>query len=377
MFTKKDIYNKKILLALDLNEKPSRSSFRIQSSLLSIQKILEFKPKQLVLISHYGRPEGIDPDYSLEEHAKILSGLIGQEVQLISGTEEEGYDDIGDGAGLYLLENLRFFNWQKLKITDKLTNNSDYLIYDAFGLVHRDKPYTTGLIQAFGKQRVFTGLLVDKEVEKLDEFLRNNAPKYLILGGKKIGDKIPILDSLLPKVEKILIIGAVTNASYKALGISIGASYINLEGIGNKEISLEQIKKYYESKKIILPEYVILDNKKQVQVDLKNNNTKIPEDRKIVDIDPASYDNIDLKKYAVFWNGNAGITEDGFNSGTEEIANKIIKSKYSIAAGGDTAKWLIQNLDLATKFDHISTGGGAALEYIAKDGDLPVLKILE
>lgn len=377
MFTKKDIQNKKILLTLDLNEKPSRSSFRIQSSLLSIQKVLGCKPKQLTLISHYNRPEGIDPDYSLEEHAKILSDLIGKNIQLISGTEEEGYDEIGDTPGLYILENLRFFDWKKLGIAKNLSEQFDLLIYDAFGLLHRDKPYTIGLVQAFGRSRVDLGVLVQFEMQELDQFINNKSPKYLILGGKKIGDKIPILNSMLSKVEKILIIGAVTNVFYKALGIEVGDSYVNLEGINNNEISLKQIKKYYKSKKIILPEYVILDDKEQVQVDLKNNNTKIPEDRKIVDIDPKSYDDIDLKKYAAFWNGNAGITEDGYNSGTLEIAKKIIKSKYSVVAGGDTAKWLGQNLDIAKKFDHISTGGGAALEYIAKDGDLPVLKILK
>ncbi len=375
MFLEKDINNKKILLALDLNEIPTRSSFRIQSSLLSIQKLLDFKPKQLVLLSHFGRPKGIDPDYSLEEHVRVLSGLIGRNVQFISGTEENGFDEIGEDTGVFLYENLRFFDWNKLEIANKLSKSFDFMVYDSFGLVHRDKPYTTELVQAFEKNRVSTGLLMDKEIQMLDKYLKNKSPKILILGGKKIGDKLPLLDVLINKVEKVLIVGAIANVFYKSLGIEIGNSYVNLEGIGGNNISWSKIKEYNNSGKINLPRKVIL--KDQTKVDLFNNKNNISENANIVDIDPESYKEINFSNHALFWNGNAGITEDGFEDGTLEIAKKIIKSKFSVAAGGDTAKWLQGNLELAKEFNHISTGGGAALEYIVKSGDLPIFKVLK
>jgi len=373
MFQEQDIQNKKILLTLDLNENPATNGFRFQAALPTIKKLLEYKANQIILLTHWGRPEGINPEYSLEKHTEVLRELLGREVQLISGTEEEGYDEFGDLPGVYIFENLRFFDWQKLNIAQKLSQEFSVLIYDAFGLCHRDEPYTTGLIQAFGKDRVFTGLLIDREIEKINEFLENKAPKYLVLGGKKLGDKIPILESMLPKIEKVLLVGAVANAFYKTLGIKIGSSYMNLENIEGKKISENQIKKYYNSKKIILPEYVILDNKQKIKI----KDSKIEKNQKIVDIDPKSYRDLDFSDYAVFWNGNAGICEDGFEEGTQEIAKLIIQAKYSLAAGGDTAKWLNQNQALAKNFAHISTGGGTALEFLAKNGDLPVFKILK
>lgn len=373
MYKEKDIQNKKVLLVLDLNEKPTKSSFRIQSSLLTIQDILKFKPKQLVLCSHYGRPDGIDPDFSMEEHAQILSQLLNKDVQLVSGTEEEGYDDLGDEPGVFLLENIRFFNWGSLRLAEKLSKSFDFLVFDAFGLIHRDEPYTETMVKLFGKNRSSYGNVIEKEIKRLNEFLNSKYKKFIVLGGKKIGDKIPIIESTLKQADKILIVGAIANVFYKAIGLEVGSSYINLKSLQNKDISLKQIKKYYDTRKIILPEEVILDNSKKIKI----KNTKINQDQEIVDISPDSYKSIDMKEFAVFWNGNAGITEESFEDGTKELAKLISTSKYSVAAGGDTANWLQNNLEFATKFDHISTGGGAALEYIAKDGNLLVLKILK
>lgn len=384
MFQPAQIAGKKILLAIDLNERPV--GFRFKAALPTIRQLKDAGATQIGLLTHFGRPKGIDSSLSLRNHAKALTEALGEEVQMVRGSEEKSYENIDNSGKIFIFENLRFFDWKKLGVAKNLSEQFDFLIYDAFGLAHRDKPYTTGLIQVFGKDRVFSGPLMDTEVQRLSEFLTTDLPKVLILGGAKLGDKIPILETMLPKVETVYIVGAVANAFWKAQGVEIGCSFCDLTDQNRNQITFEQINRYFQSGKIVLPTAVETAIEEEDFFTRYINKDRIGDNEKIIDIDPVSYGNWDLKNKAVFWNGNAGITEEGYEDGTEELAQIIInKAKISIAGGGDTALWIYKYMvdvhikkdyKLQDKFTHVSTGGGAALEFLARDSKLPVLEVL-
>lgn len=364
--------SKKVLLAVDINCEPDPDNLRMQRAIVALREIIDLDPKQVAVLSHYGRPERAESRYSLKQHANIFAQALGVDVSLISEPNTASDASVG------LFENLRFWDWQGGSIANQLKNRFDFLVYDAFGLAHRDEPYTTGLIKAF-EDRVSMGSGMRLDIKSLDEFINAELPKILILGGLKTGDKLPVLDALLPVLDEVWLVGATANAFYKAKGYRIGSSVVNLKDAKDKEISTDLIKKYLENPKIQLPKQVIvsaLSDADHEKTELDITKASVPDDLAIVDSSPASFGDLELTGKAAFWNGNAGITEKGYQDGTVAIAKRLGEASFSMVGGGDTTAWLAKQPGLANKFTHISSGGGAALEYLANKGSLPVLDVL-
>ena len=340
--------------------------YRIYKSLENVNNILE-RSKTITFASHMGRPKGKDLNLSLKPVAEIMAEIIGIGVHFINeiyGSEVERQVKNTDKK-IFLLENLRFDQGEINNDKDfskKVTYPFNTYIFDAFGAAHR--PHAS--VISFGNNlEAYQGPLMDKELRELNKLLNNNKVGYaVLLGGAKISDKLNLIEKILPKVEYLMVGGGMCFTFLKALGYEIGKSLLEESFIPKANELLNS--KY--GKKIILPlDFGVTDsiestNRKNINLDeIKSNDIGI-------DIGPETvkkFTKILISSQNIFWNGPMGVFEkEEFSFGTREITQTISKSSaYTCIGGGDSVS-AINKFSDKKHFNHISTGGGASLEYL-------------
>ena len=340
--------------------------YRIYKSLENVNNILE-RSRTITFASHMGRPMGKDLNLSLKPVAEIMTEIIGIKVHFINkiyGDEVEHQVKNSD-TKIFLLENLRFdqgeINNDK-NFSKKVTNPFNTYIFDAFGAAHR----AHASVVSFGDNlEPYQGPLMDKEIRELNKLLNNNKVGYsVLLGGAKISDKLNLIEKILPKVEYLMVGGGMCFTFLKALGYEIGKSLLEESFIPKAN---ELLNSNY-GKKIILPlDFGVTDsiestNRENIKLDeIKSNDIG-------VDIGPETvkkFKQILIDSQNIFWNGPMGIFEkEEFSFGTREITQTISKSSaYKCIGGGDSIS-AINKFSDKKLFNHISTGGGASLEYL-------------
>ncbi len=372
-----DLKGKKVIMRVDFNvplDKKTRTitdDTRITAALPTIEYILKNNPEKLILMTHLGRPDGqIKEELRLDPIAKRLQELIKSPVKKLNDcVGDEVKKQINDSKDkVILLENLRFHAQEEEndpEFAKQLASLADLYVNDAFGTAHRAHASTEGIAHDLP---AVSGFLLDKEIEYLGKTLENpDKPFAVILGGSKVSDKIGVIENLLNKANSLVIGGGMAYTFLKAQGISIGNSKLEKDKIEIAKETLENAKKKNVS--IILPiDHLIVD---AIENPTRTETTKdqnIPDGMIAVDIGPRS---IELFKKAlkdaktICWNGPLGIFEmDKYATGTKEIAEFIITLKAkTIIGGGDTAA-ACAKFGLEDKMTHISTGGGASLEYM-------------
>jgi phosphoglycerate kinase len=383
-----DVRGKRIFLRVDFNvpldeRQNIRDDTRIRAALPTIKHLLENEAK-VVVASHLGRPKGeFKPGLSTKPVGDRLAELIPQKVShtpdVIGSEVETRKADLEDGQVL-LLENLRFYPGEKGNdpvFAQQLAAGIDYYVNDAFGACHRAHASIVG-IPAYVKKSS-AGFLVIEEVEYLNKaVLAPQKPYVAILGGAKVSDKIPVIESLLDKADSILIGGAMAYTFFSAQGYNVGKSLVDED---KKDLALNLLEKARSmGTNLLLPQDHIaaaaMDSQDKGQI---IQEFPIPPDLMALDIGPQTiekYKNIIGKAKTIFWNGPMGVFEiDQFAKGTEEVAKAVANSgAISIIGGGDSVAAVLK-AGISDKISHISTGGGASLEYIA-NGTLPGLEAL-
>ena len=375
-----ELKDKRVLVRVDFNvpldeNKTITDDRRITSSLPTIKKIISEGGKA-ILMSHLGRPKGgPDPKYSLAPVAKRLSELLGKDVKLAPDcVGEEVKKMVGEmkPGDVLLLENVRFHPEETKNVesfSKQLAELGDVYINDAFGSAHRAHSSTEGVTK-FIKTSA-SGYLMQKELDYLGEAISNpKRPYCAILGGAKISGKIDVINNLLDKVDILLIGGGMAFTFFKAEGKEIGKSLLEEEKLEIAKELLEKIKgskvKFYLPIDIAAADEFRNDSHCEI-VDAD----KIPADKMGMDIGPktikAFRDEILLSK-TIVWNGPMGVFEmENFSMGTMEIAEALAKATkegaITIVGGGDSAA-AISKAGLENNVSHVSTGGGASLEFL-------------
>jgi len=374
-----ELASKNVLTRVDFNvplkDGKVGDDTRIKAALPTIKKITSSGGKA-ILMSHLGRPKGqVKPELSLKPVAKKLSEDINMNVKFINdciGTEvKSAVDNLKDGE-IILLENLRFHKEETDNNTDfarQLANLGDVYINDAFGTAHRAHASTEGVAHFI--KPAAAGYLMQKEIDYLGKVLTNpQHPFVAIIGGAKISGKIDVIKNLLQKVDILLIGGGMIFTFYKAMGLSIGKSLLEKEKIGEAESLLKM--KLPDNVQLILPDDILVSDKldKPFSTNIVDKSN-IPADWIGVDIGTSAqgqFADIISQAKTVVWNGPMGIFEtDEFAGGTLAVARALAeateKGAISIVGGGDSVAAL-SKLKLKDKITHVSTGGGASLEFL-------------
>ena len=371
-----DIKGKKVLVRCDFNVPQDENgnitdNRRIVGALDTIKYLLDNKAK-VVLCSHLGRPKGqIKAEFSLEPVAKELSKLLGQEVKLakdiIGSSAKELANNLKEGE-VMLLENVRFDKREEENDPDfakELASLAEVYVNDAFGTAHRAHATTAGVAAYLP---AVSGFLIEKELKFLGEALNNpKRPFVAIMGGKKVSDKIDVIENLLEKVDTLLIVGAMAYTFYRAQGYTVGTSICEEDKLDLARNLMEKAEE--KGVKFMLP----VDNRvgKEFDKDTESMNVKsneIPDGWMGLDIGTETVElySKELEGAAtVLWNGPAGVAEfEQFAYGTNSIAKKLADlSALTIIGGGDSAA-AVEKSGVADKMTHISTGGGASLEFL-------------
>ncbi|RKY31228.1 MAG: phosphoglycerate kinase [Candidatus Omnitrophota bacterium] len=376
--TLKDIKLKseKVLMRADFNVPQDENlnitdDKRIRATLPTIKYILEKKPKKLILISHLGRPKGKPEDkYSLKPVAKRLGELLNEKVDFLDDCVGEkvkkGIE--ASKAKVVLLENLRFHadeEKNEVNFAKELASLADIYVNDAFGTAHRAHASTEGVTHYL--KAAAAGFLLEKEIEYLGSAVQNpKQPFMMILGGAKVSDKIGVIENLLSKCARILIGGGMAYTFLKAQGKEVGNSKLEKDKL---DLAKEILEKAASMKKeIILPVDHLVVDKISPEAKTEVTGVDIPQGKIAVDIGPESIklfkDKLKTAK-TIVWNGPLGIFEtEAFSKGTKEIAEFIgFLDATTIIGGGDTAA-AMSKFNLEDKMTHISTGGGASLEFL-------------
>jgi 3-phosphoglycerate kinase len=385
-----DVAGKRVLMRADFNVPIENGRItddrRIVQALPTIQNIIE-RGGRVVLMSHLGRPKGgPEAKYSLKPVAAKLGELLGKPVQFaedcIGPNVEKLSRDLKDGDVL-LLENLRFHKEEEKNdpnFARQLASLGDVYVNDAFGTAHREHASTFGCPQAMqGKPRVI-GFLIEKELKFLDEAISQPArPFVAILGGAKVSDKIDVISVLLDKADSLLIGGAMAYTFFLAQGKKVGQSLVERDKVELAGSILQKARF-----KLHLPVDTVVAKEITDTADTIVVEGDIPDDMQGCDIGPATCkafgDEIRAAR-TIVWNGPMGVFEkEPFADGTQEIAEAVVAATtkngaVSIIGGGDSAA-AIEQFGLADKVTHVSTGGGASLEFLEK-GHFATLDILD
>ena len=371
-----DIAGKRVLMRVDFNvpldkEQNITDDNRIRAALPTIRYILDRNAK-LILISHLGRPKGtVKPEFSLKPVALHLSALLGKPVRMLKdcvGPEvEQAVSSMGD-ADVLLLENLRFHKEETDNdpaFAKRLSLLGDIFVNDAFGTCHRAHASTEGITHYLES---VSGFLVEKEIEYFQKILTHpDKPFVFLLGGAKVADKIPVIENMMDKADTIIIAGAMAYTFMKVEGVGIGLSRFEPDMADTVRSILDKAKA--KGIDIVLPiDHVITDNIETAVHVQSIEDKAIPEGWIGVDIGRKTiklYRGILSQARTIVWNGPVGIFEnDRFANGTKALAEIIAASSaVSVIGGGDTAA-AVAKFGVADKISHISTGGGASLEYL-------------
>ena len=371
-----DLKGKKVFVRCDFNvpmneEREITDNTRIVAALPTIKYLLEQKCK-IILASHLGRPKGeVKPEYSLAPVAKELSRLLNKEVimakDVIGPDATEKAKNLKEGE-ILLLENVRFHREETdndPEFSKKLAEMAEIFVNDAFETAHRAHSSTTGIANYLP---AVSGFLIEKELKFLGDALNNpERPFVAILGGAKVSDKIGVIDSLLEKVDTLIIGGGMAYTFFKAQGYEVGKSLCELDKLELAKELMEKAKT--KGVKLMLP----VDTKigKEFKEDTESKTvkyTEIPADWEGFDIGKETIKMFteELKKAkTVVWNGPLGLFEfPQFAIGTNAIAKVLSEiDSTTIIGGGDSAA-AVEKAGLADKMTHISTGGGASLEFL-------------
>jgi phosphoglycerate kinase len=377
--------DKKVLMRVDFNvplkEGVITDDNRIVQALPSIKYVVE-QGGLLILTSHLGRPGGEpNPEYSLKPVADHLSGLIDAKVHFATDCIGEEAKKVIEQAGfgeVVLLENVRFHREETENdeiFSGQLASHADVFVNDAFGSSHRAHASVAGVTQFMDQSA--SGFLLEKEIKYLSESVNNpESPFVAILGGAKVSDKIGVIENLLNKVDTIIIGGGMTYTFYKALGLPIGNSLLEEDKI---DLAKELIQKAKSAGvKLMLPMDSVVAKEFNNDAEHKVvNDNGIEDGWMALDIGPQSaisFGNIIKQAKTVLWNGPMGVFEmSNFADGTFAVAEAMAEAtKFgatTIIGGGDSAA-AIKKAGLSDQVSHVSTGGGASLEYL-EGKDLP------
>ena len=386
-----DLKNKKVFLRLDLNVPIKNGQItddtRIRAALPTLKKVLEHTSK-LAIASHLGRPDGKpNPAYSLAPVGELLAELLGREVLLIADYWEEPYDQVlnqSDQNQIVLLENLRFHSGETAndpEFARRLAQGIDVYIDDAFGAAHRAHASIVGVAEVLKPEERAAGLLIEKELEALGEVLA--APQHpftVIMGGAKVSDKISVILNLLDKCNHLLIGGAMAYTFLKFKGIDVGTSRVETD----KMDLVETIYRNAAARRveIHLPvDHVAAASFSEEAEAEQISEAGIPAGLMGLDIGEQTLlryrDVIDQSK-TILWNGPMGVFEwEKFANGTLQIAKALAAASgaKTIIGGGDSVA-AVNKAGVADQMSHISTGGGASLEFL-EGKTLPGIKVLE
>ena len=383
-----DLKGKKVLVRCDFNvpmdeEKNITDNTRIVAAMPTIKYLLE-NNCAVILCSHLGRPKGeFKPEFSLQPVAKELSKLLGKEV--IMAKDVVGEDATSKAKNLQLgevmlLENVRYHREETdndPEFAKKLADMAEIYVNDAFGAAHRAHASTAGVANYLP---AVSGFLIEKELQFLGKALNNpERPFVAILGGAKVSDKIGVIDSLLEKVDTLMIGGGMAYTFFKAQGYEVGNSLCELDKL---DLAKEAMKKAEANGvKLMLP----VDTKvgKEFKPDTESKTvawTEIPEGWEGFDIGEKTIEMFcnELKTAkTVVWNGPLGLFEfDQFAIGTNEIAKTLAKIDATTIIGGGDSAAAVKKAGLEDKMTHISTGGGASLEFL-EGKKLPGIECLQ
>ncbi len=385
-----NVKGKKVLMRVDFNVPLDGSTItddrRIAQALPTIKNVLD-RGGRLILMSHLGRPKGgPEAKFSLRPCATRLGELLGQPVEFtddcIGPAVESVAAALQDGQVL-LLENLRFHKQEEKNdpaFAQSLAKLGDVYVNDAFGTAHREHASTFGVPQAMvGKPRVI-GFLIQKELKFLGEAVTSpTRPFVAIMGGAKVSDKIAVIENLLSKADLLLIGGAMAYTFFMAQGKRIGKSLVERDKV---ELAKSLLDKW--GGKIKLPVDTVISNKMTDDAETKIVEGDIPDDMEGFDIGPKTaelYAKEIARSKTVIWNGPMGVFEKKpFAAGTKAVALAVASATSSsgavtIIGGGDSAA-AVEQMGLSEKVSHVSTGGGASLEFL-ENGHFATLDILD
>ena len=383
-----DLKGKKVLVRCDFNvpyndERVITDNRRIVAALPTIKYLLENNCK-VILCSHLGRPKGqVKPEYSLDIVAAELSRLLGLDVQLakdvVGDSAKELAANLQEGQ-VMLLENVRYEPGEEKndeELSKAFASLAEVFVNDAFGTAHRAHSSTTGVADYLP---AVSGFLIEKELNFLGTALENpERPFMAILGGKKVSDKIGVIEALIEKVDVLMIGGAMAYTFFKSMGYNVGNSICEEDKLDLARELMEKAKA--KGVKLMLP----IDTKVGKEFDPNTESktvkyTEIPDGWEGYDIGQETielYANELKNAKTVIWNGPVGLFEfDQFAIGTNSIAKALADiDAVKIIGGGDSAA-AVEKAGLAEKFTHISTGGGASLEFL-EGKKLPGIEALQ
>ena len=359
---------------------------RIREALPTLRRVLQMGGK-LIVASHLGRPKGVDPKLSLEPAARVLSELLGKPHEVLLAD-----DCVGDGVRkmvkdqtptqVVLLENLRFHKEEEANdpaFARELAENADVWVMDAFGTAHRAHASTAGMAP-FVKERA-AGYLMVKELEFLGKLLRSPSMPYVaVLGGAKVSDKIKVIESLLPRISSLIVGGAMAYTFLKAQGVEVGKSRVEADKLDVARRALEAADRL--GKAVVLPiDHIASTDPSGKAAIHEVKERALPPELMGLDIGPrtrALFAEHLRPAHTVLWNGPMGLFEvPAFAAGTRAVAETIagLRDATTVVGGGDSAA-AVHEFGLAKKMSHVSTGGGASLEFL-EGKELPGVKALE
>ena len=383
-----DLKDKKVLVRCDFNvpldeNRNITDNTRIVAALPTIKYLLENNCR-IILCSHLGRPKGeFKPEFSLKPVAKELSRLLGKEVIMakdVIGEDATSKAEKLEPGQILLLENVRFHREETdndPEFAKKLASMAEIYVNDAFGTAHRTHASTAGVASYLP---AVSGFLIEKELKFLGQALENpERPFVAILGGAKVSDKIGVIDNLLDKVDTLIIGGGMAYTFIKAQGYEVGNSICELDKLDLAKEAMEKAKE--KGVKLMLP----VDTKigKEFKADTESKtvlSTEIPEGWEGFDIGEQTikeYEEELKKAKTVVWNGPLGVFEfDQFAIGTNEIAKTLASINATTIIGGGDSAAAVKKAGLQDKMTHISTGGGASLEFL-EGKKLPGIECLQ
>ena len=369
-----DFFNKTVVLRTDYNvpivDGVITSTIRIDSSLRTINYILNQNPRKLIIISHMGRPNGIDHKLSLHPIKQYLESVLQRYVFFSTLTIYKSREPNTIAERIVLLENIRFHKEETKELPstpyfrEMLSSLGDVFVNDAFGCSHRNHSSIVGI----DCRERCNGFLIEREKHFLQDIFKKTGKFTLILGGSKISDKIQLINNLIPKVDNILIGGGMAFTFLKYFGTKIGSSLFDEEGYKLVPEILENALK--KKTKIVLPQDFVCNDKFENggNIVYKNSSMGIPQNYMGLDIGINTvneFKEVLNESDCIIWNGPLGVFElDDYANGSKQIMEHISElPATTIIGGGDTAS-CCEKFNLQSNMTHISTGGGASLELL-------------